>query len=100
MLANWTCLLQRPDTILLNDLDGSILVKRPPPSLEDGSCGNSVLKCGQWARIKLIECDLALIKQVDGVDELLKRDVSIADLASEVTFLVRSVLHVEARGRQ
>jgi hypothetical protein len=95
MPANLTCLLQRPDAVLLDDLDGSIFVQRSPPGLKDGSCGNGVFECGQWARIELVKCDLALVEQVDGVDELLERDVAVADLAGEVAFLVRRVLHVE-----
>lgn len=96
MLAKSICLLERPDTVLLDDLDGAVLVQRSPPSLKDGSCGNGILECGQRARIELLECDLALVEQVDGIDELLEGDVSVADLTGEVALFVRSVLHVEA----
>jgi hypothetical protein len=90
-----TYLLQRPHTILLDDLDGSVLVQRSPPGLENGSCGNSVLQCRQRARIKLVKRNLAFVEQVDSIDELLERDVAIANLPSEVALLIRSILHVE-----
>lgn len=91
-------LLQRPNAILLDDFNRAVFIKRSTSRFEDGSSSNGVSERGQGAGVELLEGDFSVVEVVYGVDEFLKGDVAVADLAGEIAFFVGGVFHVESWG--